>query len=293
VLASGKPTLLIMGDSFTVSPGSYARVLQRSLQQWRVVNAAVSGTGVLQALYIAPHRFRQFRPSMFIYQVYVGNDLFDVRYPTNWRTVSAARNLYWLLANQLRVVSYVNYRIGQSRETRGTSHEPATVAADASVADGNADAFSVERYDSRVKTYLRAEPSLIEDSILVQGRQHDYAIFLDRLEELLRYCQSGECQAYVLVIPHASQVSDVYLAQMSQLGARFTMPEALRPLEYPFLIHLRERFAGSSNVRVINPLGRLRDAQARHPVFNANDEHLNVAGQREISALLQQQLPLK
>ena len=70
----GKPTLLVMGDSFTAGRTSYAGILQDAVREWRVMNAAVSGTGVLQALYMAPNRFAQFHPSIFLYQVYVGND---------------------------------------------------------------------------------------------------------------------------------------------------------------------------------------------------------------------------
>lgn len=277
VLAStAKPTLLVMGDSFTASRGSYAGILQDTLPNWRVVNAAVSGTGVLQALYMAPHRFGRFRPSTFVYQVYVGNDLFDIRYPTDWRTVSAVRNLYWMVANRLRVVGFVNYRIAQ------LGRPPAGVAA------ANADTFSVDRYDARVKIMLRAEPSLLEDSIL--ARRTEYVGFLNRLADLLAYCEPETCRAYVLVIPHVSQVNDASVTHMTELGARFANPAAVRALDYPFLTRLRERFAGSPNIRIVDPLGRLREAEARQPVFNANDEHLNAAGQREIAALLQQQL---
>ena len=42
---NAKPTLLVMGDSFTASRTSYAGILQDTLQEWRVINAAVSGTG--------------------------------------------------------------------------------------------------------------------------------------------------------------------------------------------------------------------------------------------------------
>ena len=113
---NAKPTLLVMGDSFSASRTSYAGILQDTLQEWRVINAAVSGTGVLQALYMAPKRFAQFHPSIFLYQVYVGNDLFDIRYPTNWRTISPVRNVYWFLANHLRVIGYLNYRLRQVKE---------------------------------------------------------------------------------------------------------------------------------------------------------------------------------
>ena len=112
-----KPTLLVMGDSFTAGRTSYAGILQDTLREWRVINAAVSGTGVLQALYMAPNRFAQFHPSIFLYQVYVGNDLFDIRYPLNWRTISLVRNVYWFLANHLRVIGYLNYRLRQVKET--------------------------------------------------------------------------------------------------------------------------------------------------------------------------------
>jgi hypothetical protein len=141
---------------------------------------------------------------------------------------------------------------------------------------------------------MRAEPSLLEDSVLVQGsRQQDYATFLENLARLLRYCKSDVCRAYILVIPHVCQVDTAYLTYMSQLGAHFTTPAALRLPEYPFLARLREHFAAWPNVRVISPLPRLREVQARQAVYHVNDEHLNPLGQRELAALLQQQLHLQ
>src|SRR5499433_2596255 len=216
VLAShAKPTLLVMGDSFTAGRTSYAGILQDTLQEWRVIYAAVSGIFVLQALYMAPKRFAQFHPAIFLYQVYVGNDLFDIRYPTNWRTISLARNVYWFLANHLRVVGYLNYRLRQVKETL-TSSQPQALSLRAATAATSTTApptaFAVEHYNTRVKIYLRAEPSLLEDSILVQGsRRHDYAIFLEQLAQLLAHCQQETCRAYVLVIPHVCQVDEAYL----------------------------------------------------------------------------------
>jgi hypothetical protein len=289
-----KLTLLVMGDSFTASRTSYAGILQNTLHEWRVINAAVSGTGVLQALYMAPNRFDQFHPSIFLYQVYVGNDLFDIRYPTNWHTISPARNMYWFLANHLRVVGYLNYRLRHVKETLTSSQRHALSLSGTAAAAEDTRAFSVEHYDARVKIYVRAEPSLLEDSILVQGsRQHDYAIFLERLAQLLTYCEPAACRAYILVIPHVCQVNAAYLTYMRQLGAHFTTPAAMRLPEYPFLIRLREHFAAWSNVRIINPVSRLREVHAQQAVYYANDEHLNPVGQQEIAALLIQQLHLK
>jgi hypothetical protein len=294
---NAKPTLLVMGDSFTASRTSYAGILQDTLQEWRTINAAVSGTGVLQALYMAPKRFAQFHPSIFLYQVYVGNDLFDIRYPTNWHTISLVRNVYWSLANHFHVVGYLNYRLRQVKETLTSRQRHAFTLAGTAVAASAAEdseAFSVEHYDARVKLYVRAEPSLIEDSVLVQGnRQHDYTIFLEKLAQLLTYCQPEVCRAYMLVMPHVSQVDAAYITYMSQLGARFTTPAALGLPEYPFLVRLRERFTAWPNIHIVNPLAKLREVHAQQAVYYANDEHLSPAGQREIAALLRQQLHLQ
>ena len=279
-----RPTLLAMGDSFTAGHGSYAGILQRDLSKWRVIVSAVSGTGVLEATYRAPRRFSRFRPSIFVYQVYVGNDLFDLRHPINWRATSPLRNLYWLFGNYFRVLNFTNYRTRQLLE-------PANAPADA---PDDMARFSVDRYDPRVKTYLHAEPGLIEDSILVQGaRRDDYARYTDRLADLLAYCTPGTCRAYVLVVPHVSQVNAEYIGYMTQMGASFTNPAALRQDDYPFVAGLRDRFKGSSNVEVINPLPELRAAQAQKPMYFPNDEHLNAAGQQEIAALLTRRLQLR
>lgn len=294
---AGRPTLLLMGDSFTAGRTSYAGILQDTVQEWRVINAAVSGTGVLQALYMAPKRFAQFHPAIFLYQVYVGNDLFDLRYPTNWRTLSPVRNIYWLLANHLRVLGHLNYRLQHISTTRSASQDQALsvrVATAAVVAAEHTEAFAVERYNARVKIYWRAEPALVEDSILVHNqRRQDYGLFLEQLEKLLAFCKPEECQAYVLVIPHVCQVDEAYLAHMRQLGAHFTTPAAMRLPEYPFLAGLRMRFASWSHVRVFNPLPRLREEHAKQAVYYANDEHLNPRGQQTIAAFLVQQLNLR
>jgi hypothetical protein len=286
-----------MGDSFTAGRTSYAGILQDTLREWQVINAAVSGTGVLQALYMAPNRFAQFHPSIFLYQVYLGNDLFDIRYPLNWRTISPVRNVYWFLANHLRVLGYLNYRLRQIKETLTVRPRHVLSLVDTVVAASvptDTDVFSVEHYDTRVKLYVRAEPALIEDTILVQGqRQHDYTVFLERLGQLLTYCKPAACRAYILVMPHVCQVDAAYLTYMGQLGAHFTTPAALELPEYPFLVHLREHFTAWPNVHIVNPLPTLRQAQTRQAVYDANDEHLSPAGQQAIAALLKQQLHLQ
>jgi hypothetical protein len=205
--------------------------------------------------------------------------------------------VYWLLANHLRVVGYLNYRLRQVKETltsrQGHAISRAGTAVAASAA-GDTGIFAAEHYDTRVKLYMRAEPSLIEDAMLVQGnRQHDYALFLESLAQLLTYCKPAVCRAYILVMPHVCQVDAASLIYMHQLGARFTTPAALGLPEYPFLVRLRERFTAWPNVHIVNPLSKLREVHAQQAVYNANDEHLNAAGQQAIAALLRQQLHLQ
>jgi hypothetical protein len=284
----GKPTLLIMGDSFTASRASYAGLLQETLQEWRVVNAAVSGTGVLQALYMAPQRFADFRPFLFVYQVYVGNDLFDLRYPTSGPTIAPLRNLYWWIANHLRVVSYLNYRLRQLKEAWTTPQSQALTSSSATVAATEpSETFTVERYDVRTTIYFQAEPSLLEDTLLVQGaRRQDYALFLEKLSALVRYCAPEVCRALILVIPHVCQIDATSLLHMRQLGARFTTPSLLSVPEYPFLTRLQEHFRAWPNVQMLNPLPMLRDAQAQQAVYYVHDEHLNPRGQQLLASWL-------
>lgn len=273
------PTLLIMGDSFTAGRTSYAGLLQERLPTWRVVNTGVSGTGVLQALSMAPHRFARFRPRVFLYQIYVGNDLFDLRYPVNWQTITPARNLYWLLANHLRILGFVNYRLRHLTASAVTT------------AWADAPGFDAERYDARVRLYLQAEPTLLEDSIQVQGtRKHDYARLLAGLTPLLAHCQPAACRAAVLVIPHMVQVDPYALAMLRQLGAQFRLPEALERIDYPFVAGIRQHLTALPHVQVLNPLPMLRAQQREQPLYFTYDEHLNGAGQQALAAWVQERL---
>lgn len=287
-----KPSILIMGDSFTAGRTSYASLVQEMLQEWRVVNAGVSGTGVLQALYMAPQRFATFRPSLFVYQVYVGNDLFDLRYPTSGPAIAPLRKIYWWTANHLRVVSYLNYRLRQFQETWFVPPPlPSPSGSHAGASPTSPETFNVAHYDSRTKLYFQAEPGLLEDTILVQGaRQQDYALFLRQLTSLVQHCVPGVCRAMILVIPHVCQVDPAFMAYMRQLGARLTTPARLSNPDYPFLTRLREHFRAWPHVTMLNPLPMLRDAQAQQAVYYVHDEHLNPYGQQRLATWLAPQL---
>ena len=289
--AESDRTMLIMGDSFSVQSHSYGALLQKRLREWRVINSGVSGTGIIQALLMAPNRFSRFQPSIFIYQIYVGNDLFDIRYPINWVDVPVPRTLYWKVANHLRVLSFINYRLsqllnpGQYRTPESKFELSAELEAQQT--------FSAEKYHPREKIHFKAEPSLLEDTILVEGsRAGDYARFLDGIERLVQYCQAP-CRTYLLVIPHVAQVDPVFKTHLPELGARVTRPDILQSVDYPFLELLRERVNKLANVQVLNPLPVLRKALEQGPVYYANESHLNGRGQEVIEQFVLDELKIR
>lgn len=287
--ASGKDTILALGDSFTAGTTTYISYLRNELSRFRVINAGISGTGVVQAALVAPRRFARFSPSVLIYQVYVGNDLFDLRYPVNWHTISPLRNLYWMTANHLLILNYLNYRLVQLSYARRTVQQAVAAATDPNAP------FSVDRYAKRQLINLRAEPDLISDQILASGgRARDYMDYLPRLRELVSACRAGPCNAYVVVVPHCAQVSARSMENFRRLCAVFPDPAAVQRTDYPFLSGIRRELAGMSNVEVINPLPTFREAEARGAeLYYRNDDHLNAQGHALLAHIVAASINLK
>ena len=285
--AEDKPTVLIMGDSFTAGTHSYAEKLRALMPAYRIINAGVSGTGIRQAGVMAPRRFEAFRPSIFIYQIYVGNDLINVRYPVNWKTASPVRNVYGLIVRPLQSVYYLNYRLGQRwyEWTRPAGEQEG-------VAEVVNAPFSVEAYSPIQKRYLRADPWILEKQILTQAdRKVDFDTFLKGLKDLLAHCDPTACTAYLLVIPHASQVHPRYLVHMQALGAQFHHPDAMMADAYPFLSGIQHAFAGTPSIHVLNPMPLLKmHEQQGRPVYFNNDGHLNLEGQAVVADYVWAQL---
>ncbi|RMD83361.1 MAG: hypothetical protein D6815_06785 [Candidatus Dadabacteria bacterium] len=280
---STRPTLLIMGDSFSAGNESYPTILRNQLPQYRVVNAAIPGTGIVQALAVAPRRFAQFEPSVFLYQVYVGNDLYDIRYPVRWGRIPFARNLYWMLSNHLRVVQFINYRLaGTVPRFSRDNYVPTTFEA---AAQRPCDApFEPELYDWRVRMLLAAEPSAFEDYVLGIGqRGADLNTLARGVRRLMSFCKAPECRAYLLVIPHASQIGGSYLDNFRALGVQFRNLDDYLADTYPFLSALQTAVAGQKNVSVLSALPLFRDLEraGAHPYYRY-DMHLTPFGQEAL-----------
>ncbi len=274
VTSPGKRTILIMGDSFTAGTTSYAAILRASLPGYRVINSGITATGVLEASAIARRRFDQFAPSVFVYQIFVGNDLFNITYPINWSRVSFVRNVYWSLAQHFRSIGYLNYRAAQDlaylKERAGWTG-PGSGQPGGNDAPGIPDCesggpFSVEQYNETERIYFRAEPMLLENQILVrESRSKEYRVLLRELKDLLAHCDPATCDAFVLVVPHACQVDARYLENMKQLRAVFTEEGEIARDDYPFIEGIRRDLdaGGLRNVRLLNPIETLRRSDAR------------------------------
>ena len=65
---SDQPTLLILGDSYTAGNYTYAYHLKDMYANHRVINAGVSGTGIIQTNFMAPGRIKRFKPKKVIWQ---------------------------------------------------------------------------------------------------------------------------------------------------------------------------------------------------------------------------------
>ncbi len=105
--------ILVMGDSYSAGKSSYVAMLREMLPDCAIVNGAIPGSGLPQANVLAPTLFTRLHPRLFIYQIYVGNDLQNIRKSMNWSTISLVRNLYWMLSDHLRVLGFINFRLGQ------------------------------------------------------------------------------------------------------------------------------------------------------------------------------------
>ena len=311
---SGRPTILVMGDSFTAGSSHYANRMNRLLPSHRVINSGVGGSGIIQASYMAPGRFDRFEPDIFIYQVYIGNDLLDISYPVNWSELSVIRNIYWTVAQDLRSIGYLNFRMGNvfqglkfasvetGSRTENGHHEEQTDTDVTDVTDvtdqliDTSDTFSPKRYTLRTKVYFKAEPELIENTVrLMGGRERDFVILLEKLGPLLDRCVSEQCRAYVVVIPHVCQVNQRYLNDMIRLGAHFRDPEAMQAVDYPFITAIDEFLnrTGRERVQLINPLEELsrHETNGNHVYFQ-NDPHLNAYGQQVLAEFLIGELDL-
>ncbi len=277
--ANPKKRVLVMGDSFSAATNSWVDVLRKRHSDWQIVNSAVPGTTILQANLMLENRLSDFKPDLLIYQIYVGNDLFDLRYPLNWGEIGFFRNLYWATANRIRSLAWFNYALGQFKRS--------VALPDFQQGKVDEGEFDPAKYSERERLYLKAEPGMIENQVLLkEGREIDMVKYGGLLSEFIYTALEADCKVVLMVIPHCSQVHPRYLERMELLGAKFGEQAAMATEEYPFLRELRAIADDKAEILNLLPVMQEREA-AGHSMYYLHDAHLNDAGQAVVAELVE------
>jgi hypothetical protein len=266
-----KSRILLLGDSFSAQPYSYVVTLRDSLPELDIINAAVPGSGILEASIIAADKIKRFPPDVLVYQVYVGNDLWDIRKSWSSPHISLLRKFYWRLSDYSLSLRYLNYRLGQFRSVIGKSVEIQELKHDMP--------FSASLYSKREQMLMQAEPTLIHDSIRASGKRgKDLAIWFKKMDQLLSNLSPRTQKVVLLILPHCVQVNDFYRRNLESLGGMPLGPE-IQELEYPFLELVQEHYANQPQVSVYSPLSIFQQSDSTgHRFYYENDPHLNDLG---------------
>ena len=282
--ATTKKRVLVLGDSYTATPDGYVSKLNALSNEYVFYNSGIPGTTVREAAVIAADRIEAVDPDLIIYQVYVGNDLFDYRHPMNWDSISTLRNVYWKVSDYFLSLRYLNYKVGQLSYL---------------AADGNPDnveakiapTFSPDLYSSRAKLYLKAEPALIENSVMLQnGRADDLREWHEDFSEIVD--AAGDRNILVILIPHCSQVNPYYLNKLKAVGATFNAdfktasPQAF---DYPFAADIDLEWGNRCHMLDCLPAFAEQDATGKRLFFD-NDPHLNDYGHTVLAQLIHKTL---
>lgn len=291
---SSRPTVLALGDSFTVGRDNWPGHLQGLLGPGvRVVNSGVGGSSIRQMRAMAEGRIRRFQPRLVILQIYTGNDLADLRHPKQTGAVNPLRRLYWAAGDRGAMSPwFLNTRLRLAADRFTLFHRLPAAERERIIREMEARPFSVDDYSPRSRTLLAADPALISDQIAVTGEMAAaWSDYRDNLARIIRSCAAHGAGLMLVVIPHCAQVSPVYAERFKMLGARFPDPTLLNTEEYPFVVRLRQIAAGHPGVEVLNVLPRLRKVEAAgEDVYFPNDPHLNPAGRQLLARIVMNDL---
>lgn len=279
ILEAKSKRILIVGDSFTASIDSYVKVLRDSLTDYAVINAAVPGTGIIQHALYTPGRIKKFKPDIFIYQMYVGNDLFDISHPYKAPNISKLRKTYWFISDRLLSLSFLNFRFAGIRykfyDDAGGKYKPKDL-----------DSFSVQSYSKREKLNYKAEPNLIENTIYLENsRSLDWLIFEKKFKQMISQI-SPNTKKYFIIIPHQAQLSKKYYRNHELLGARFNSQRHIWEESNYLLYKFINELCHDTGTELIDPLNMLREADQTLPVYYSNDPHLNSHGQQLLGSYI-------
>jgi len=277
-----RETILVIGDSFSADLNSYVGHLRNSFPEKQIINAAIPGTCPKQHQLLFNRRIKRFKPQTLIYQLYVGNDLFEWRHPSGNGQISTARQVYWWLSDRIWVLGYINAKLPHIRQA---FFQDLPTGLDPKILE----AYHPDRYSGRSKIQFKAEPNLIEASILLKGkRKKDMRSMTKAIQDMIANVPV-DCQVYILVMPHCMQIGDPYQQRMQEIGASMEQADEITKHNYPFLTNLKKAVR-HPHIQWINPLPLLQAADSTQAVFYENDPHLNPYGQQLVGELLVEKL---
>jgi hypothetical protein len=287
---SSRPTILALGDSFTAGRDNWPGHLQSLLgSAVRVVNSGVGGSSIRQTRAMVEGRIRRFRPQWVVCQIYAGNDLSDLRHPSESGAVGPLRRLYWRVSDGGMLSPwFFNTRLRLAADRLAPVYRLPPAERNRIIQEMEARPFSVEEYSPRSRALLVADPTLISDQIAVTGEMAAaWSEYRKILVELIQSCACHGVPLTLVVVPHCTQVNPVYVERFRLLGARFPDPTLLEIDEVPFVVQLRETAAGHPGVDVLNALPELRNAEAAgERLYYPNDPHLNRGGRQLLARII-------
>jgi hypothetical protein len=249
--------------------------LQKLCPGKTILNASSAGIGIKQVNLFASKRIKQANPKAILYQVYVGNDLIDVKNLSNLKKVSMPRNLYWKITDCFLSISYLNQRMGSFRkhETVSSLHLD--------------EHFSKGLYDKRTKLFIQADAGVLEKSVTLNGDfLKRYMIWKDELDVFLKKIPVTT-KVYIAFIPHCAQINDFYYNNMAEMGAIFSDKSNFSNIDYAFFEYAVNDFKGNSNVVFLNPLPFFKETDTvNYRLYYENDPHFNEHGNAEFARYL-------
>lgn len=275
-LTSDLNKILVCGDSFTADPTSYVSVLKDSLRSYAVINAAIPGSGIRQQALILPDRIKAFKPGIFIFQFYVGNDLFDISHPWYSNSVSMARKIYWYVSDRILSLAFLNFRFAGIRykyyDDAGGNYKPKDY-----------ELFSVQTYSKREKFNYSTEPALVENTLYLKGgREKDWKVFKNEFNAMTRYLEPSARKIFI-IIPHESQWSGELQAKHAMLGAVFD--PLLSREDYPLYREI-VKLCNDLNFEVFDFRKEAALAGKSNSFYYPNDPHLTPEGHTLLGELL-------
>lgn len=299
-------TILAMGDSFTAGEGSWPGYLKNYFPDYRIINSGVGATGVQDALAMAKRRFSRFQPDIFIYQIYVGNDLV-FKYKRDWSNLSFTRNVWWSITNNFPVLQHIRRKILNYRPPTKTSPQPVIeTQAQQKATETNVpmlhevdtrgintdEVFGPDKYTERIKLMFTFDPYWIDEQVTLRGYYGSlYPQYIEDLKKLLDYCDDQSCRTIIMVIPDKSQVNDSYFNQYTTLGQQVREKLLFQYYNYPFYKQLLADLS-DYNVMIVNFLPLLREQEKIKQLYFTNDEHLNPAGYQFVAKVLARKIEL-